>query len=149
MGFKVGFRWGAADNAASQKLEFDHMKFQPDTADGVNVITRVEAARLWIGNTAFDHSILVPWKGGVERWDAGAPTELTPPHFEQLLALKPELVIFGSGDKLRFISPATYRALIEARIGIETMDTAAACRTYNVLASEGRSVVAALLLGPG
>ncbi|HEY6135959.1 MAG TPA: Mth938-like domain-containing protein [Rubrivivax sp.] len=124
------------------------MKFQPDTADGVNVVTRLEDTRLWVGNTPFEHSVLVPWKGSVERWDASAPTELTPRHFERLLLLKPELVIFGSGDKLRFVSPGLYRALIEARIGIETMDTAAACRTYNVLASEGRSVVAALLLGP-
>jgi uncharacterized protein len=71
---------------------------------------------------------------------------LTPSHFEQVLALAPELVIFGSGKRLRFVSPGLYRCLIEARIGVETMDTAAACRTYNVLASEGRSVVAALLV---
>ena len=51
----------------------------------------------------------------------------------------------GSGRTLRFIAPALYRALINARIGLETMDTAAACRTYNVLAAEGRKVVAALL----
>ena len=58
----------------------------------------------------------------------------------------PELVIFGSGARLRFPAPGLLRDLIERRIGVETMDTAAACRTYNVLASEGRSVVAALLL---
>jgi uncharacterized protein len=54
-------------------------------------------------------------------------------------------VIFGSGARLRFVSPTLYRALIDARIGLETMDSAAACRTYNVLAAEGRSVLAALL----
>ena len=64
-----------------------------------------------------------------------------------VLALEPDLVIFGSGARLRFISAALYRCLIEARVGFETMDTAAACRTYNVLAAEGRSVVAALLPG--
>jgi uncharacterized protein len=63
-----------------------------------------------------------------------------------MLALKPELVVFGSGNKLRFARPALYRGLISARIGIETMDLAAACRTYNVLSSEGRSVLAALLI---
>ncbi len=62
---------------------------------------------------------------------------------------RPELVIFGSGERLQFVSPGLYRCLIEAGIGVETMDTGAACRTYNVLASEGRSVVAALLLPPG
>ena len=56
------------------------------------------------------------------------------------------MVIFGSGAKLRFVSPALLRGLIERGIGVETMDTAAACRTYNILAQEGRRVVAALLL---
>jgi len=65
-----------------------------------------------------------------------------------VLALKPELVIFGSGPRLRFVPPALLRSLIDSGIGVETMDTAAACRTYNVLVAEGRSAVAALLLEP-
>jgi len=56
------------------------------------------------------------------------------------------VVIFGSGRRLRFVSPALLRGLIERGIGVETMDTAAACRTYNILAQEGRRVVGALLL---
>jgi uncharacterized protein len=56
------------------------------------------------------------------------------------------VVVFGSGVRLRFLRPSLIRGLIERRIGIETMDTAAACRTYNILAGEGRRVVAALLL---
>jgi uncharacterized protein len=128
-----------------KNLEFDHMKFQPDDAIGVNAITRHEPGRLWVGSTAFDGSVLVPWVGVVLPWPATSAAELTPRHFEQILDLKPEVVIFGSGARLQFVKPALYRALIERRIGIETMDTAAACRTYNVLASEGRSVVAALI----
>ena len=58
----------------------------------------------------------------------------------------PELVVFGSGARLRFAPPALLRGLMARRIGVETMDTAAACRTYNILAGEGRRVVAALLL---
>ena len=57
-------------------------------------------------------------------------------------------MIFGSGRRLRFVAPALMRSLIERRIGVETMDTAAACRTYNVLLAEGRAVVAALLFEP-
>lgn len=125
------------------------MKFQPDTAIGVNVITRHDGPRLWVGNTVFTHSVLVPWQGAVQPWDATALTGLTALHFEQALALQPEVLIFGSGEALRFVSPALYRSLIERGIGFETMDTRAACRTYNVLASEGRSVVAALLLAAG
>ncbi len=66
-----------------------------------------------------------------------------------MLAHAPELVIFGSGERIRFVAPALLRPLIERGIGVETMDTGAACRTYNVLASEGRTVVAALLLETG
>jgi uncharacterized protein len=91
--------------------------------------------------------VLVPWVGQAQAWDARGVAELTPAHFDALLAFDPEVVIFGSGHKLKFVAPALYRSLIERRIGIETMDSGAACRTYTVLANEGRRVVAAILLG--
>ncbi len=122
------------------------MKFQPDTLDGVNTITRHEAGRLWVGNTPFAHSVLVPWVGTVRPWAPREFGQLGPADFEAIVALQPELVIFGSGARMRFVPPACLRALIERRIGVETMDSAAACRTYNVLVSERRSVVAAVLL---
>jgi uncharacterized protein len=122
------------------------MKFQPDTADGVNAVTRQEPGRIWVGPVLFEESILLPWQGAVQPWGVSSLDALTPAHFARILALKPEVVIFGSGSRLRFPAPALLRALIEARIGVETMDTAAACRTYNVLVSERRSVVAALLV---
>jgi uncharacterized protein len=123
------------------------MKFQPDTAEGVNTITRHEAGAIWVGAVPYRHSLLLPWQGAVLDWGATNCDELSAAHFERIVALAPEVVIFGSGARLRFVSPALHRALIERRIGIEAMDTAAACRTYNVLASERRSVVAALLIG--
>ncbi len=124
------------------------MKFQPDTLDGVNVITRQEPGRVWVGLTAFTHSVLVPWQGEVLPWGPAEPGELTAAHFERIAAMQPELVIFGSGTRLRFVAPALMQSLMALRIGIETMDTPAACRTYNVLASEHRRVLAALLLAP-
>jgi uncharacterized protein len=124
------------------------MKFQPDTASGVNIVTRQEPGRLWVGSTPCTHSVLVPWEGEVLRWDASRPEELTEAHFEQIAALRPEVVIFGSGERLRFVSPALLRPLIALHIGVETMDTPAACRTYNVLVSEHRRALAALLLSP-
>ncbi len=122
------------------------MKFQPDTAEGVNLVTRQEPGRIWVGPSRFESSILLPWKGEVQDWGASSLEEVTPEHFARIVALKPEVVIFGSGLRLRFPAPALLRALIDARVGVETMDTAAACRTYNVLVSERRSAVAALLL---
>jgi uncharacterized protein len=124
------------------------MKFQPDTADGVNVISRAEAGRIWVGAALHTASIVVPWVGEVQAWPATAADDLTREHFERLAALRPEVVIFGSGARIRFVSPALLQPLYDRRIGIETMDTAAACRTYNVLASEHRKVVAALLMQP-
>ena len=125
------------------------MKFQPDTSDGVNVITRHEPGRVWVGGTPFGHSLLLPWSGEVLPWGAAAFDALGATHFERLPALAPEVVIFGSGSRLRFPPPVWLRGLIERRIGLETMDTAAACRTYNVLVSERRAVVAALLVEGG
>ena len=123
------------------------MKFQPDSFDGTNAITRQDGGAVWVNGNRHEGPLLVPWRGAVSAWGAIAVARLEAAHFDAVLALKPELVIFGSGARLRFVAPALYRSLIEARIGLETMDTAAACRTYNVLASEGRSVVAALLPG--
>lgn len=67
-------------------------------------------------------------------------------HFDALLELQPEVVLFGSGSQLRFPHPQLYQALSRARIGVECMDTPAACRTYNILMSEDRKVVAVILL---
>ena len=125
------------------------MKFQPETAAGGNVISRHEPGRVWVGGTAFAESVLVPWQGEVLAWDAPSLAALTPAHFERIAALAPEVVVFGSGARLRFVHPSLLRSLIDRRIGVETMDTAAACRTYNVLVSEGRPALAALLVDSG
>ncbi|MFG6447333.1 Mth938-like domain-containing protein [Roseateles sp. BYS180W] len=122
------------------------MKFQLDQPQGGNTISKHQEGCVWVNARAYQHSLLVPWQGDVQAWPATRLDELQESHFEQVLALRPELVVFGSGSRLRFVHPRLYRALIDARIGVETMDLAAACRTYTVLASEGRSVVAALLL---
>lgn len=122
------------------------MKFQPDTTGGVNVITRQEPGRIWVGPQRVDHHVVVPWKGEVLPWQTPGFEDLDDAHFAHIAALRPEVVIFGSGPRLRFPAPVLLQSLMAQRIGVETMDTAAACRTYNVLASEGRSVVAALLL---
>ena len=130
------------------------MKFQPDTLAGVNNITHVDADGLRVNGIPHGESLLIPWVGEVRPWAVGgnpAPTSveaLTRAHFDAILAYEPEVVIFGSGAKLRFVSPALYRNLFARRIGVETMDSGAACRTYTVLANEGRRAVAAILLAP-
>lgn len=122
------------------------VKFEPDRLAGVNVISRQEPGRLWVNGELRESSVIVPWRGPARDWAASHFEQLGALHFERLLALEPEVVIVGSGRRIRFVPPALLRPLIERGIGAETMDTAAACRTFNVLASEGRSVVAALLV---
>jgi len=124
------------------------VKFQPDSLDGVNTIARHDGTRVWVGAQPHVGNVVVPWRGEVRPWSAASFDALSAADFDALLADNPEVVIFGSGERLRFPRPALLRGLIERRIGVESMDTAAACRTYNVLVSEGRTVVAALLLEP-
>jgi uncharacterized protein len=124
------------------------MKLQADKAEGVNVINAYTAQTVTINGIDHTQSVLVPPTGDPVDWNAASVTDLTPSHFEQILTLDPELVVFGSGASLKFAPPALMKALMHQRIGVETMDTAAACRTYNILVGEGRRVVAALLIGP-
>ena len=124
------------------------MKLQADRLEGQNAIARHGPGGVLVNGVEHPHSVIVPWTGEVSAWAVDAFEALAPSHFERLAELAPELVIFGSGARLRFVHPALLKPLLGRRIGVETMDTAAACRTYNVLLAEGRSVVAALLFEP-
>jgi uncharacterized protein len=124
------------------------MKFQPDIPEGMNIIHASSRTDVSVNGQVYTTSVVVPGDAPLEAWPAASVTDLTEAHFEQLVRFKPELVIFGSGPTLRFVHPSLQRPLIEAGIGIETMDTPAACRTYNILMSEGRRVLAALLIHP-
>ena len=133
---------GASAGAASDNLV---MKMRADRIEGQNAIARHGPEGVVVNGVEHTESVVVPWRGEVLRWNAESFEALAADHFARLAALKPELVIFGSGARLRFPAPALLRPLIDAGIGVETMDTAAACRTYNVLLAEDRSVVAGLL----
>lgn len=125
------------------------MKLQPDRLD-VQSILAYGPGWVGLGNQGvaekIDYSIVIGSQGEKYAWNCASFEQLSAGHFEQLTQLKPELVIFGSGSRLRFPPPSFLRALMAERIGLETMDTLAACRTYNILAGEGRHVVAALLI---
>ena len=121
------------------------MKMQAERIEGLNAIARHAADGVVVNGVEHRRSVLVPWAGDVADWPVNGFVSLAAEHFEQVAALGPEIVIFGSGTRLRFPPAAAMRVLIERRIGFETMDVAAAARTYNVLLSEGRRVVAALL----
>ena len=125
------------------------MKLQPDRFDGP-AITGYGPGWIGVGPERVTGSVVIGSRGQRLDWQCATFAELTAEHFAQLADLNAELVIFGSGATLRFPQPAWLAPLMAKRIGLETMDTQAACRTYNILAGEGRSVVAALLLeAPG
>ncbi|KQP43057.1 Mth938-like domain-containing protein [Pseudorhodoferax sp. Leaf274] len=123
------------------------MKLQPDRSD-VQTITALGADWIAVQADRISHSVVIGSRGQRIAWPCQRFEDLGAEHFAQLAELDCEVVIFGSGPKLRFPQAAWLRPLIAKRIGVETMDTAAACRTYNILAQEGRDVVVALLLEP-
>ena len=124
------------------------MKLQADRIAGLNAIARHGGDGVLVNGVEYTHSVIVPWLGAVTAWPVANFEALNDEHFAALALHGPELVIFGSGSRLRFPNAMWLRPLIERRIGVETMDTAAACRTYNVLLAEGRSVLAALIFQP-
>ena len=124
------------------------MKLQADRIEGQNAIARHGPDGVIVNGVEHRSSVLVPAQGGVVAWPVAKFEDLREAHFEAIAALAPELVIFGSGARIRFPHPSLTKSLIAQRIGIETMDTAAACRTYNVLLAEGRPVVLAALFEP-
>jgi uncharacterized protein len=125
------------------------MKLQPDHLD-VQSILGYGPGWVGLGNQGVaekvERSILIGSREEKLDWPCERFEELTQEHFNAVAELRPELVIFGSGARLRFLPPAFFRSLMAQRIGVETMDTLAACRTYNILAGEGRHVIAALLI---
>jgi uncharacterized protein len=102
-----------------------------------------------INGTRHDYSLLLSGKEIHTAPWAGLNFEaLSAAHFHWIAEHPVEIVLFGSGHRLRFPRPTLTRALIEARIGLEVMDIGAMCRTYNILVGEGRSVAAAVLIEP-
>ncbi len=122
------------------------MKLHQESSGALNTITSYGADHISINLQRHDGSILVMPESPVVAWPVSSFDALTPEHFDALIELAPEVVIFGSGSRLRFPHPRLTAALARQRIGVETMDLGAACRTYNILMSEGRRVAAALLI---
>lgn len=121
------------------------MKLQPDKSD-VQTISAYGPGWVAVDGEKITSSIIIGSGGERIAWPAGTFADLDAAHFATLAQVEAEVVIFGSGSRIRFPKAAWLQPLVARRIGIETMDTAAACRTYNILAYEGRSVAVALLI---
>ena len=99
-----------------------------------------------VNRIRYDHSIVVNASDVHEDWNASDFDALSESDFNYFLSYKPEVVLMGTGAQQRFAHPKLYRTLTDMGIGVEFMDTPAACRTYNILVAEDRKVVAAIML---
>ena len=121
------------------------MKLQADPAQGPS-LTGYGPGWIVINGQKVMHSMLLSSMGHHQAWGCEDFAQLSAPQFDLLADWGAELVLFGSGDRLRFPQAQWLANLYARRIGVETMDTPAACRTFNFLAAEGRKVIAALLV---
>jgi len=122
------------------------MKFTLEASSRVNLIRGYSAQEVRIGEHRLHASCIVTADTLISEWEPASFAELTVAHLEPILALKPEVVLLGTGPAQRF-PPAAIRAALTARgVGLEVMDLGAACRTFNILVQEERQVAAALFL---
>ncbi len=122
------------------------MKLQLENPPGTNLIRSYGPGQLRIGEITHGSSVIVTASTVIAPWRPTTAPELTAADLEPLLGLGPEVVLLGTGARQQFPDLQVLRILHEQRIGVEVMDTAAACRTYNVLVTEGRNVAAALIV---
>lgn len=122
------------------------MKFEREQAAGRNMFTGYGEGYVEVNRVRFQESLVVTGERIVKDWPIGSVDELQADHLAAIIELKPAIVLLGTGARFQFPDPARLAPLYKAGIGVEVMDTPAACRTYNILMGEGRDVLAALVL---
>jgi uncharacterized protein len=117
--------------------------------DNSNIDFRIRAYRpgeITVNDSVYTKSLLITAKELIADWPPQAFADFQPEYWSQVLNLKPGIVLFGTGEKFQMPKPSFLAPLYQSRIPVESMDTAAACRTFMALTAEGRSVLAALLI---
>lgn len=121
------------------------MKLHADAPTSLNTVTGYGPGFIEINKERHCGHLLLAPDAPARPWPAMSFAGLREEDFDALLALRPEVVLLGTGRQQRFPHPRLTAALARAGVGLEVMDTAAACRTYNILMAEGRRVLAAFL----
>ena len=121
------------------------LKLHLTNISGINLFTGYGDGYVMVNRQRHEQNLVVLRDRVLTDWRPAGFDDLESGDFALLAELAPEIVLLGTGQRLRFPRPELTRALIEARIGLEVMDIQAACRTYNFLAAEERKVAAALL----
>jgi len=122
------------------------MKLELNSTSQTYIIRAYGPGHVVVNQRELTGSLILTPDTIITEWPPQSFEQLSARHFEQVAELGCEIALFGSGGRQRFPDTPLLAALLERGTGIEVMDTAAACRTYNILAAEGRSVAAALLM---
>jgi uncharacterized protein len=122
------------------------MKFAEANTDGGHLIVGYEPGRIHIDGRSYRDGLIVSPERIVTGWGPESAADLTAEHFEALIELDPQVIIVGTGKRQIFPNPRIYYSILAQGVGVEIMDTGAACRTYNILMSEGRRVSAGLIV---
>lgn len=121
------------------------MKLHSSNTQQYQTVTSYEDNGVEINLIPFGNSLIVLPEIAPAPWPVASFDALTVEHFEQINAISPDVVILGTGKRQRFVHPRLTAPLTTRRIGVECMDNQAACRTYNILMTEGRKVALALI----
>ncbi|MCX7148858.1 MAG: Mth938-like domain-containing protein [Rhodocyclales bacterium] len=122
------------------------MKLHSPATDGLLAITSYDAGHIAVNGRRLTKSFLLTPQRLIEDWAPSSVDGLSESDLQQVADLNCSIVLLGTGPRQRFPARALLRTLTERRIGVEVMDSHAACRTYNVLMAEGRDVAAALII---
>lgn len=120
------------------------MRIAREHPDGSHVIQSYDADGIVVNERRYTAPLLLSAREVVTDWDPHPPESLAVEHLRAALAMAPDVILLATGERIRFPSAQLRGELAERRIGLEVMDDAAACRTFNVIAAEGRPVVLVL-----
>lgn len=122
------------------------MNISLDSPNADYFITAYEPGRLHLNSGEYQRSVVVYQDQLITDWQVSTLDELTADHIEQLVTMGPQIILLGTGRTHEFPHAATLAHAYQHGVGVEVMQTDAACRTYNILATEGRNVLAALIV---
>ncbi|HET7593143.1 MAG TPA: Mth938-like domain-containing protein [Rhodanobacteraceae bacterium] len=122
------------------------MELNLERPDDFLFVRKADAHSVIVGDRAFTRSLILTRTQVIDDWGIAHVAEITPGHIEPIVALKPDVVLLGTGARQQFPPQEVLAAFLQRGIGLEAMDNAAAARTWDILAGEGRNVVAAFVL---
>ena len=127
-------------------MKHGSMKLHLTTAENNNLITAYSQSYIEVNKQRYARNLIVMPQQLIVDWDVNSFSDLTEQHLSKIAEFNSEVVLLGVGEKHQFLHPKIYQSLAVKGIPVECMTTGAACRTYNILMSEGRNVLAALIL---